>query len=57
MTQAQANHIVQEHLEAARKLNQQLRDPAKARQFLVKAGIAKQSKSDPNDVQIVKRFR
>jgi len=57
VTYTDANRIVKEHLAAAKQLRQQLKDPAKARQFLFRAGIAKPSKTNPNDVKIVKRFR
>jgi hypothetical protein len=56
MTQS-VEQIVKQHLRAARKLRRQNRDPAKARAFLLRAGIAEKSKSSPNGIRLAKRFR
>jgi hypothetical protein len=52
--------IVQEHLAAARRVRMANRDPAKARAFLLRAGIAektRKSKAHPYGIRLAKRFR
>ena len=49
--------IVKRHLQAARRVRLENRDPAKARAFLLRAGIIEKSKSSPNGVRLAKRFR
>jgi hypothetical protein len=49
--------VVKQHLLAARKVRTENRDPAKARAFLLRAGILEKSKSSPNGVRLAKRFR
>jgi|HubBroStandDraft_1064217.scaffolds.fasta_scaffold62583_2 hypothetical protein len=43
--------------QASRRLGKKLNTPAKARAFLISAGIAVKSKSSPNGVRLAKRFR
>lgn len=57
MTYADTNRVVKEHIAAAKALRIRLQDPAEARRFLIRAGIAKACKTNPDDVQILKRFR
>ena len=40
-----------------KKLRREHRDPAKARAFLVRAGIAELHKGSPNGIRLAKRFR
>jgi hypothetical protein len=47
--------MVRRHLEAAKKVRRENRDPAKARAFLERAGILKPSKSTPNGTRRDKR--
>jgi hypothetical protein len=49
--------VVALHRKAARKVRQQMRDPAKARAFLLRAGIAEKSASSPTGVRLAKRYR
>jgi hypothetical protein len=49
--------VVRDHMRAARKSRRENRDPAKARAFLLRAGIAEKSKSSPNGIRLAKRFR
>jgi hypothetical protein len=56
MTQS-VEQIVREHMRVARKVRSENRDPAKARAFLLRAGIAEKSKSSPGGIRLAKRFR
>ena len=49
--------IVRDHIKAARAVRRENRDPAKARAFLLRAGIIEKSKSSPNGIRLAKRFR
>lgn len=49
--------IVLEYKKTSRKFRRDMRDPAKARAFLLRAGIAEKSSSSPNGVRLAKRFR
>jgi hypothetical protein len=49
--------LVERHRKASQKLRKRLRDPAKARAFLLRAGIAEKSASSPTGVRLAKRFR
>lgn len=55
--QMSVEEIVARHMKAARKVSRKLRDPAKAREFLIRAGIAEKSKSSPNGIRLVKALR
>jgi hypothetical protein len=48
---------VKEFRQIARKLRRENRDPAKARAFLLRAGIIEKHKSSPNGVRLAKRYR
>jgi hypothetical protein len=56
MTQS-IEQVVREYRRASRKLRRQLRDPEKAKAFLLRAGIAEKSTSSPSGVRLAKRFR
>jgi hypothetical protein len=56
MTQT-VEQVVREYRKASRKFRRDMRDPAKARAFLLRAGIAEKSKSSPNGIRLAKRFR
>jgi hypothetical protein len=49
--------IVREYLQAARKMRRENRDPAKAKAFLLRAGIAERHKASPNGIRLAKRYR
>jgi hypothetical protein len=49
--------IVRQSRKAAKKVRKANRNPAKAREFLIRAGIAERSKSSPNGIRLAKRFR
>jgi hypothetical protein len=52
--------VVKQHLQAARELKRSLRDPHRARQFLLQAGIAEKTRKTPvhpHGVRLAKRFR
>jgi hypothetical protein len=49
--------IVKEHRKAAAKVRKQNRKPAKARAFLIRAGILERHAGSPNGVRLAKRFR
>jgi len=48
---------VKEFRELARQLRRENNTPAKARAFLLRAGILEKHKSSPNGVRLAKRFR
>ena len=52
-----SEQIVRGHLKAAKKVRRENRDPAKAREFLLRAGIAEESKSSPSGIRLAKKFR
>jgi hypothetical protein len=59
MTQS-VEQIVKQYMDASKKVREKNRDPAKAADFLVRAGIAekvRKSKSAPHGVRLAKRFR
>jgi tetratricopeptide (TPR) repeat protein len=56
MTQT-AEQVVKEFRRIARRLRLEHRDPAKARAFLLRAGIAEKHKSSPGGVRLAKRYR
>jgi hypothetical protein len=49
--------IVKRYREASAKVRRENRDPAKAKAFLLRAGIAEKSKSSPTGIRLAKRFR
>lgn len=49
--------IVRDHMKASAKLRKEHRDPKKAREFLIRAGIIEKHKSSPNGVRLVKELR
>ena len=49
--------IVKDFNKGAAKLRKEHRDPAKARDFLIRAGIAEECKSAPNGIRLVKELR
>jgi hypothetical protein len=49
--------LVKRFRKAAAKARRENRDPAKARAFLLRAGIAEKSKTSPNGIRLAKRFR
>ena len=49
--------VVKDHLKAAKRLRRENRDPAKARAFLLRAGIAELCKSAPNGIRLARRYR
>jgi hypothetical protein len=49
--------VIKQHQKAARKIRNENRDPAKARAFLLRAGIAEKSNASPSGVRLAKRFR
>lgn len=57
MVTQSVEQIVKQFRKAARKVRQENRDPEKAREFLVRAGIAERSKSSPHGIRLAKRFR
>lgn len=44
-------------MKASAKLRKAHRDPKKARDFLIRAGIAEKDKSSPNCIRLAKPFR
>jgi hypothetical protein len=56
MTQS-VEQVVKDFRRIAQKLRKEHRDPAKARAFLLRAGIAEKHKSSPGGIQLAKRFR
>ena len=48
---------VRQFRKAAAKVRRENRDPAKAREFLLRAGIIEKHKGSPNGVRLAKRFR
>jgi hypothetical protein len=56
MTQS-VEEIIKGHRRAALKLRRENRDPAKARAFLLRAGIAEKSKSSSNGIRLARRYR
>jgi hypothetical protein len=44
-------------MKALARLRRETRDPAKARAFLIRAGIAEECKSAPNGIRLVKELR
>ena len=49
--------VVKRFEKAAARLRREHRDPKKARDFLIRAGIAVKSKSSPSGIRLAKRFR
>jgi hypothetical protein len=49
--------IIKRFRAAASKHRKEINDPAKARAFLIRAGIAEKSPSSPNGVRLVKELR
>ena len=49
--------VVKQYRKASRKLRREIRDPAKARAFLLRAGIIERHKSSPGGFRLAKRFR
>jgi hypothetical protein len=49
--------VVAEYRKASAKFRRDMRDPAKARALLLRAGIAEKSKSSPNGIRLAKRLR
>ncbi len=49
--------VVKRYREASRAVRRENRDPAKARAFLLRAGIAEKSTSSPTGVRLAKRYR
>jgi hypothetical protein len=56
MTQS-VEQVVKRFEKAAARLRREHRDPQKAREFLIRAGIAVKSKSSPSGIRLAKRFR
>lgn len=56
MTQS-VDQVVKDFRRIAQKLRREHRDPAKARAFLLRAGIAEKHKSSPGGIRLAKRFR
>jgi hypothetical protein len=59
MTQS-VEQVVAGCLKTSPKFRREMRDPAKARAFLLRAGIAektKKSKASPRGIRLAKRFR
>jgi hypothetical protein len=56
MTQS-VEQIVRQHLKASRKVLRDNNTPAKARAFLLKAGILVKDRKSANGVRLSKRFR
>lgn len=49
---------VEQHRKAANALRERMkRDPGYAKAFLIKAGIAVESKTAPNGIRLAKRYR
>ena len=51
------DEVVARYRKASVKFRREMRDPAKARAFLLRAGIAERSKSSPSGIRLAKRFR
>jgi hypothetical protein len=49
--------VVRQYNKASRKVLRQTNTPAKARAFLLKAGILEKHSKSPNGVRLAKRFR
>jgi hypothetical protein len=49
--------VVRDFMKASAKLRKAHRDPKKARDFLIRAGIAEKDKSSPNCIRLAKPFR
>jgi hypothetical protein len=49
--------VVRDYRKASRKLRREIRDRAKARAFLLRAGIIEKHKSSPGGFRLAKRFR
>jgi hypothetical protein len=49
--------IVERHRKAALRVRKENRDPAKARAFLIRAGIAEKCPTAPNGIRLVKDLR
>jgi hypothetical protein len=49
--------IIKQYRKAASKLRKENKDPAKARAFLIRAGIAEKSPASPGGVRLVKELR
>ena len=56
MTQS-VEQIVRQHLKASRKVLRDNNTPAKARAFLLRAGILVKDRKSANGVRLAKRFR
>jgi len=56
MTQS-VEQVVERYRKASAKFRREIRDPRKARAFLLRAGIAEKSVSSPNGIRLAKRFR
>jgi hypothetical protein len=56
MTQS-VEKVVKRFRVIAQKLRRENRDPAKARAFLLRAGIAEKHKSSRNGIRLAKRYR
>jgi hypothetical protein len=56
MTQS-VETVVKQFRRIAEKLQREHRDPAKARAFLLRAGIAERHKSSPGGVRLARRYR
>jgi hypothetical protein len=49
--------LVKDFERASQRVRRENRTPAKARQFLLRAGILEKHKASPNGVRLAKRFR
>jgi len=49
--------VVREYMEASRKLRKELKDPEKAKAFLLEAGLAEKCGSAPYGIRLAKRYR
>jgi hypothetical protein len=56
MTQS-VEQVVRRYSKASVKFRRDMRNPTKARAFLLRAGIAEKSKSSPGGLRLAKRFR
>jgi hypothetical protein len=49
--------VVRQYHKASKKVRKQMNTPAKARAFLLEAGILEKHSKSPNGVRLAKRFR
>ena len=55
--QRTVEQVVEEFRKLSLKQRRKYRDPAAARDFLIRAGIAEKCPSAPNGIRLAKRFR